>query len=221
MGAISASIGRVQEVVMELEEDIVLGRIYPRERLVEEQLAERFDIKRHVVRQALSVLETSGLIVRTAGKGVVVVEYTAEEVDELYTLRGMLEGQAARMITTPIADAHMQDIEKLANDYAEAVKHHDMQQVIRTNKRFHEAIYALCNNRFLIMTINKMAQRSNLVRFSSSTDTHHLERARDEHYAIVDAIKAQNADELANLCIRHLQPSRLHYIERITRIKGR
>ncbi|PCI88920.1 MAG: GntR family transcriptional regulator [Hyphomicrobiales bacterium] len=220
MGAISASIGRVQEVVKELEEDIVLGRIYPRERLVEEQLAERFDIKRHVVRQALLELETSGLVVRSAGKGVVVVEYSAEEVDELYTLRGMLESEAARMIPCPVDDNEIVKIEALSLAYADAVERLDMQMVIRANKQFHETIYALCNNRFLTMTINKMAQRSNLVRFSSSTDAAHLVRARDEHFAIVTALKSSDRDELAALCVEHLQPSRKHYVERIRRIKG-
>ncbi len=211
---------RIQDVVNELEEDIVLGRIYPRERLVEEQLAERFSIKRHVVRQALAVLEAAGLVVRSAGKGVVVVEYSADEVNELYTLRSMLEGQAAKMIPTPVAAKALQELEAVATDYAVAVEKQDMQSVIRMNKRFHELFYALCQNRFLIMTINKMAQRSNLVRFSSSTDITHLERARDEHFAIIEALKAQENDKLARLCIQHLQPSRLHYIERILRIKG-
>lgn len=221
MGAISASIGRVQEVVKELEEDIVLGRIYPRERLVEEQLAERFNIKRHVVRQALSELEVAGLVVRSAGKGVVVVEYSADEVDELYTLRGMLESEAAKLIPHPVAPDQIKQIEALSLTYAQAVKQHDMQTVIRTNKLFHETIYALCGNRFLSMTINKMAQRSNLVRFSSSTDASHLDRARDEHFAIVDALKGQDREQLAQLCYAHLQPARKHYIERIRRIQGR
>lgn len=220
MGAISASIGRVQEVVKELEEDIILGRIYPRERLVEEQLAERFSIKRHVVRQALSALETSGLVARSAGKGVVVVEYSAEEVDELYTLRGMLETEAAKMIPHPVAKEQLAKIESLANTYANAVKQLDMQMVIRANKQFHETIYELCGNRFLTLTINKMAQRSNLVRFSSSTDAGHLVRARDEHFAIVEALKSDDREKLAALCLEHLQPSRQHYIERIRRIKG-
>lgn len=220
MGAIPASVERIQDVVNELEEDIVLGRIYPRERLVEEQLAERFSIKRHVVRQALAVLEAAGLVVRSAGKGVVVVEYSADEVNELYTLRSMLEGQAAKMIPTPVAAKALQELEAVATDYAVAVEKQDMQSVIRMNKRFHELFYALCQNRFLIMTINKMAQRSNLVRFSSSTNIAHLERARDEHFAIIEALKVQEKDKLARLCIQHLQPSRLHYIERTLRIKG-
>ena len=64
MGAQPKSQQSVTTVLLALEEDIVLGRLYPRERLVEEQFALRFGIKRHVVRQILSGLEAAELIVR-------------------------------------------------------------------------------------------------------------------------------------------------------------
>ena len=62
-----------------LEVDIVLGRLYPRERLVEEQLAKRFETTRHVIRQVLIELERAGLLVHEPNKGATVCEYTAEK----------------------------------------------------------------------------------------------------------------------------------------------
>lgn len=51
-------------VVSTLEEDIVLGRLHPRERLVEDDLMRRFSVKRHVIRQALSDLEQMAVVER-------------------------------------------------------------------------------------------------------------------------------------------------------------
>lgn len=68
MGMQPRSADAITEMVETLEEDILLGRLFPRERLVEDQLSERFNQKRHVVRQALKDLEVMGLIVREAGK---------------------------------------------------------------------------------------------------------------------------------------------------------
>ena len=52
----------VQGVVERIEEDIVLGRLHPRERLIEDDLMERLGVKRHVIREALLDLERIGVI---------------------------------------------------------------------------------------------------------------------------------------------------------------
>ena len=65
----------LSDVVKELELDIVLGRMRPRERLVEDELMTRFNAKRHVVRQALSALEQIGLVERKQNKGAKVKDY--------------------------------------------------------------------------------------------------------------------------------------------------
>lgn len=219
MGAKGISAQHVTEVVKTLEEDILLGRIYPRERLVEEQLATRFDIKRHMVRLALTELENAGLVVRSAGKGVVVMEYTLEQVEQLYDMRDLLESEAARRIPFPVPQDDLTCIQDAAEQYAEAVANMDMQSVIRANKLFHELIYVLCGNVFLSRTIDQMAQRSNLVRFSSSTDPAKLRRACDEHFAIIAALQSPDREALAVLCIAHIQPARHHYISRLRHIK--
>lgn len=219
LGAKGISAQHVTEVVQTLEEDILLGRIYPRERLVEENLATRFDIKRHVVRLALAELETAGLVVRSAGKGVVVMEYKLEEVEQLYDMRDLLESEAARRIPYPVPDKELMHIQAAAEQYSQAVASMNMRLVIRANKLFHELTYALCGNIFLSRTIDQMAQRSNLVRFSSSTDPTQLRRACDEHFAILAALRARDRDHLAGLCIAHIQPARDHYVSRLRRIK--
>ena len=57
------------EIAGALEEEIALGHLAPRERLVEEELAERFQVKRHVIRQALADLDAMGIIVRQPNRG--------------------------------------------------------------------------------------------------------------------------------------------------------
>ncbi len=213
MGAIATSGDRVQEVVSTLEEDIVLGRLYPRERLVEDHLSQRFQISRHIVRQVLAELEQAGLILRASGRGVVVAEYSIDEVNELYQMRDLLEGQAARLIPLPLTGPALTEIEALAQAYADAVATMDMQAVIRANKAFHQKIFAQCGNRFLSASIDQMAQRANLVRFSTSTSPAFLARSRDEHFQIIEALKQSDHDRLAALCVQHLQPSREYYIE--------
>lgn len=204
----------VQIIVRTLEVDIVLGRLYPRERLVEEQLANRFNTSRHAVRQALLELEIAGLLVREANKGAMVCEYGADEVNQLYQMREIVERQAAMLIPLPIAPEYYVQLGALCDEHAAAIKASDMLSVVAANKEFHQVLYRLCGNTFLADVIDEMAKKSNLVRFTSSTDLTRLKQARDEHYLIFEALKENDNNVLADICVKHLQPSRLMYLER-------
>lgn len=213
MGAIATSPESVKMLLSELELDIVLGRLYPRERLVEEQLAERFSVSRHIVRLALSELETNGLVVRSAGRGVVVAEYTVQEVRELYEIRAQLEGNAARRIALPLNAEDVGRIGAILDEWNEASLSGDLATVVRTNAKFHQEIYALCGNRFLTLCIDSLAQRSHIVRFSGLTDAAFLTRVRGEHQEIFAALQGDDPEYLARLCVEHIMPSARSYIE--------
>lgn len=219
MGAQPKSLQSVTTVLLALEEDIVLGRLYPRERLVEEQLALRFGIKRHVVRQVLSGLEAAGLIVRQGGKSAMVREYSADEVMQLYQMREIVESQAAMMIELPVAKKDCNRLEKICENYADAIEQTNMRGVIENNKQFHRELYRLCGNDFLADVIDSMGQKANLVRFSSSSDPKYLAQARDEHFGILQALKSNDNAKLAKLCVDHMQPSRKIYLENMERLK--
>lgn len=204
----------VQKIVKSLEVDIVLGRLYPRERLVEEQLAKRFNTTRHVVRQALMELEMGGLIMRETNKGATVREYSADKVNQLYQMRELVEGQAALLIPLPVADNQLSLLQYICDEHAAAIEKSDMLGVVAANKEFHQVVYRLCGNDFLADVIDEMAKKSNLVRFTSSTDQSLLILARDEHYLILEALGKDDNNKLADICINHIQPSRLMYLER-------
>ncbi len=210
----SRSQNNIQLIVRALEVDIVLGRLYPRERLVEEQLAKRFDTTRHVVRQALSELEMAGLLVHEANKGTSVCEYSADEVNQLYQMREFIEHQAAMLIPLPIPPAGVLQLKEICEIHADAIDRSDMMKVVAANKEFHQVLYRMCGNVFLADVIDEMAKKSNLVRFTSGTDLNRLRQARDEHFQILEALKNEDNLVLAELCVKHLQPSRLMYLEK-------
>jgi DNA-binding GntR family transcriptional regulator len=204
----------VQLIVRTLEVDILLGRLYPRERLIEEQLARRFKTTRHVVRQALLELEIAGLLMHEANKGATVSEYSGEEVNQLYQMREFVERQAALLIDLPVGTKAHQRLEKICGQHRAAVENSNMIGVVAANKEFHQVLYRLCGNEFLADVIDEMAQKANLVRFASGTDIRLLKQASDEHYDILKALESDDNRALADICVRHLQPSRIKYLER-------
>lgn len=203
----------VEEIIVGVEEDIVLGRLHPRERLVEEDMMERFACKRHVARQALFQLEQIGLIERIKNRGAFVKSYPPEEVENLYDMREILELAAVNLIQLPGSPAWLAELENLHIQHSKAVDDYDLRKVFRLNIAFHRAFFSACGNPFLFETINEFAQKAHGIRFVALSDHVSLNQARQEHQAMIDAIRDGDKPRLALLCKEHLQPSKSHYLK--------
>ena len=99
-----------------LRRSIVEGEYAPRQRLIEEQLAERLGVSRTPVRQALTMLEAEGLVEIVPNKGAMVCSYGDEDVFEIYDLRAVLEGHAARRAASRIAATELGRMRDLARE---------------------------------------------------------------------------------------------------------
>ncbi|PLP99126.1 GntR family transcriptional regulator [Cupriavidus pauculus] len=199
-------------IVATLEEDIVFGRLHPRERLVEDDLMERFGVKRHVVRDALTALDRLGLVERRKNVGAVVRSFSVQEVTELYEVRGMLETEAARRIDLQRVPAHLDTLIAIQQQHDTAVAAGDARTVFRVNLAFHRELFSLCGNQTLQKAIAEFARQTHPIRFASLVSAEYRERARQEHWQMIEALKAGDIDGLVALCASHLLPSRDAYL---------
>jgi DNA-binding GntR family transcriptional regulator len=200
------------EVAARLEEEIVVGRLHPRERMIEEDLARRFGVKRHIVRQALAELEHLGLVERVRNRGSVVRLYEAREVEEINAVRELLEGHAASLIPLPLPDPALVELRALQRLHAEAVEAGDGRRVFRANIDFHKSLFAHCGNRALIEAIALFGQKSHAYRSIFVNDITYLRWAASAHLAMIEAIEAGERERLVRLCVEHLAPAKNYYI---------
>lgn len=200
-------------VVATLEEDIVFGRLHPRERLVEDELMRRFAIKRHVAREALAQMERTGLVERRKNVGACVRSFTAREVLELYQLRSVLETEAARSIVLPVPPERLDELIATQLLHDEAVTAGDARLAFRSNLLFHRQLFALAQNETLIEAIAEYARRTHVIRFLSLLSADYREQARSEHWQMIEALKNGDRDRLVALCAAHLVPSRDTYLQ--------
>lgn len=207
-------------IVQRIEEDIVFGRLHPRERLVEEALAERFGVKRHIVREALADLERRGLIERFRNRGAMVKAYTPEEVEQLYAVRALLETSCAEMLPLPMDPARLAELEALQDEHDAAVAAQDLPRIFRLNVQFHRVLYAGCGNPYLAGVIDEFAQKTHAIRFYSVVQPETIAYARDDHRAILKAIRDGDRKTLMAICRRHLMPSKEAYIDAYRRRFG-
>ncbi|ARP94836.1 GntR family transcriptional regulator [Bordetella genomosp. 13] len=211
----------LMSAVRELEEDIVLGRLHPRERLIEDDLMRRFGLKRHAVRSVLAELALLGLVERRKNIGCEVRAFTAREVADLYQVRELLETEAARHVPCPLPADRVQELIAIQREHDAAVAALDPRAVFRANVRFHEALFACCENRVLHRAIGEYARQTHPIRFSSLGDARYRERARQEHWAMIEALKTGRRDDLIRLCREHLAPSRDAYLAMNSHLYGR
>ncbi|MGE4371111.1 MAG: GntR family transcriptional regulator [Burkholderiaceae bacterium] len=211
----------VRQVVEALEEDIVFGYLHPRERLVEDDLRERFGLKRHVVRQVLAELEQMGLIERKKNIGACVKSYTIKEVVDLYITREILETSCVHHIPFPVPQDKLDELTALQGNHDQAVATSDLRSAFRANIAFHNAMFALSGNAMLTELIELAAQRAHTIRSLSMVYPHLLEKARRDHWGMIEALRDGDRARLADLCRDHLIPSRNAYIEQQARRVGK
>ncbi|GAU86172.1 GntR family transcriptional regulator [Bosea sp. BIWAKO-01] len=216
-----AAADRTRMVADALEEEIVLGWLLPRERLIEEDIAARLEVKRHVVREALAELERVGLVERVPNKGAAVRLLEPQEVRQIYSVREALETLAAQQIPLPAGSEIVSRLKAIQGVHAAAVTDADARAAFRANMAFHEALFAACGNPHLVELIQMMAQKVHGARSITAANPAHLALACAEHWAMIAALEAGDRAGLVQLCRDHLRPSRDAYIASVEQRQGR
>ena len=207
-------------IATRLEEDIVLGRRHPRERLIEQDLCEQFNTHRADVRLAFFELEKKGIIQRIPNRGAIVRDLTPKEVTEIYTVREELEVMAVRILPFPVARGDLEKLDDIQRQHSAAIERGDLLTVFYSNLYFHRTLFELCGNICLIETIEQLAQKVYGIRSYANAFPDALDRARRDHVDMIAALRTSNRDALIMLTRRHLELSPAAYIRAYERRFG-
>ncbi len=163
----------------------------PGDRLVENELADRFGVSRTPIREALQRLETQSLLTRD-GRSLIVASLDHTQLSELYVVRGELEGLAARLAArhaTPEEIGVLRDMLE-----ADRALQDDPEALSRANRRFHHQIHLGSHNRFLIRQLDLVHRSMALLATTSLAAEGRAEGTLEEHAAIVSAIESGDGD---------------------------
>jgi DNA-binding GntR family transcriptional regulator len=213
--------GAIADVIAtRLEEDIVLGRRHPRERLIEQDLCEQFNTHRADVRLAFFELEKKGIIRRIRNRGAIVRDLTPKEVLDIYAVREDLEVMAVRVLPFPVAPGDVDKLDEIQREHSAAIDRGDLLTVFHSNLHFHRTLFNLCGNTCLSETIEQLAQKVYGIRSYANAFPESLDRARRDHVDMLVALRTANRDELIALTRRHLKPSPEAYLRAYRRRFG-
>ena len=193
---------------------ILLGEYGPGEHLKEERLARELGVSRTPSRQALTMLEAEGLVRIAWNKGAMVCAFGAEEVWEIYDLRAMLEGHAARRAATHITREEIERLGELARvqegispDEA-SEREEEVRRLVATNQEFHGAIAAASRNGRLQKLLQRTVEVPLMYKAFFWYTPH--ERAISNHYhrQIVNALDQRDAERADLLMREHVYEGR-------------
>lgn len=123
-----------------IREAIIDGRLAPGQRLKEEELARELGMSRTPVREALLMLQSEGLVESLPRRGAIVRSYAVDDLDEMYQLRAVLEGYAARRAATRISPEDVTRLEESCARFDRLRAEDDLHDLVKENLFFHNVI---------------------------------------------------------------------------------
>jgi DNA-binding GntR family transcriptional regulator len=197
---------RAAQLIEGIKTDIVIGRLRPHQRLVEEEISAQFEVSRHVARAALVQLEQMGLVTRRPNRGVIVRDFSPEQVEQIYEVRVILQREAAMRVPMPASPEAIVEIEAIHAEYCRELDAGNLLQVNVLNDAFHRRIWATCPNRYLAETIERLWVETTGIRWYGVGDPELLSHSREHHATMIEQLKTGDREGFVALVVDHIMP---------------
>lgn len=174
-----------QEIIIDrLRNAILRGDLRPGQKLDQNDLAEMLKVSRSPIREALRTLSAEGLVEVIPHRGAIVAELSATELEEILTLRGVLEGMAARLAVPKMTDEQIKTLGTILEEIDHAT---DPDQWVELNHRFHQTIYQAANRPRLLSLINNLRNTITPYMRQYIASSEHIRNVALSHQTIYDA----------------------------------
>jgi DNA-binding GntR family transcriptional regulator len=205
-----------------LKTGIFSGRFHPGERLAEEHLAEEMGVSRTPVREALHKLEQDGLIEPLGSRGFCIPHDSAEEIEDLFELRAVLEGYTLKIICERINDEQIALFEKIIDKADAALARQKIAEVFLLNTQFHDTLHSMVADKRRIhgLIVN---MRKYVLRYRKDTlqSLGAAKRASDGHRQILLALKLKDSELCERVMRVHIRQSKEDALQTNLAARGR
>ena len=188
MSKILASRPLYEEVADQLRVRIFAHELAPGTWIDEQTLAKEFGISRTPLREAIKVLAAEGLITMKLRRGAYVTEVNRGDLEQIFTILSLLEGQAAKEAATKAQEKDLNELDDMHLRLEKAAADRNLEQFFEVNVRFHERIIAIANNPWLTDVIADLRKVLKLQRKDALSRTGRLQSSLSEHREILKAL---------------------------------
>jgi len=196
--------GVTDDIVDAITTAIVERRLMPGTKLVEQQIADIFEVSRTVVRQALNQLSRDRLVTLEPARGAFVATPSIDEARQVFQVRRLVESGMIRQLAAQITDRQVDQLRLHLRDERQAVVRSDVSGRTRLLADFHVVLARLLGNEVLAELIADLLSRSQLIALMYQS-SHSAEHSQEEHVGIVDALARRDSRAAARLMEQHIE----------------
>jgi DNA-binding GntR family transcriptional regulator/transposase-like protein len=205
-----------EQAYLALRSAILAGEIGIQERLVETQLAERFQMSRTPIREAIRRLQQENLLTSDADGGVYVAKPSLHDAIKLYDCRIALEQLAVAGACEHATNPQLQALEQIVLQAAhleKQVENNLKNRLLDLNFRFHRLIAQSSNNPWLVPLLEQLSSQTRLLRIQTLSDNLDIIRIHAEHRQIYEAIAKRDIETAVQAITEHLTASQQRIVQ--------
>ncbi|WP_332671051.1 GntR family transcriptional regulator [Aromatoleum sp.] len=215
-----APLALYQEVAERLRERIFSHELPPGSWVDEQALADDYGISRTPLREALKVLASEGLVTLKPRRGCYVTEISERDLDEIFNVMALLEGQCAQLSARKATDADLLRLRDVHAKLEKAAGSGDIDGFFEANQAFHHTLQEIADNRWLLQVIEDLRKVIKLSRHHSLFGEGRLEQSLAEHRDLLAALAGRDEQRAELLMRAHINSGRAA-LARIAKAKSR
>jgi DNA-binding GntR family transcriptional regulator len=190
-----------------LREAIITGEFKPGQPLIETELATSLGVSRAPLREALQILSTEGLAETIPYHGTTVRRLTKTDIEELYSLRSVLETFAIRRIIAQHNPEHVNRLRRCFEAMLSAAEANNIKHVNQIDREFHDTLIELSGHSLLLTSWTVVSMRVRQVMALLNRRNSDLKKIAYNHVPIIDAIEASEVEKAVKLMQAHVAAS--------------
>lgn len=212
-----------QQISEFLREAVFQGTIKPNQHLVEESIAKELGVSRTPVREAIRRLEAEGLVEYVAQRGSVVRQVSLEEISQIYDVRILIEGHAAKLAAINAEPSDLATLEELCMTFDTSMQDSDgpqekSQKLMDLNSQFHTTIVDIARNAILEKTLRIALQVPGIYRTYYWYDEQNWRNTSHSHRSIFEAIREKDSATAESLMQEHLAKAQALIVASLKRV---
>lgn len=201
------------KVFTQLQNDILNGKYQPGESLIETKLSEEMGVSRTPIREAIRQLELEGLVQSIPNKGAIVKGISAQDIEDIYTIRMLIEGLAARWAAEKITPWELSELKEALELEEFYTLKNDTDHLLKFDSRFHEIIFKASKSKPLMHTLSTFHHYVQRARNTSLSSPGRAQEVLEEHKAILQAIIDRDVERAERLTTEHVRKASLSLLK--------
>ena len=191
-------------IVTRVRDMVIEGRLAPGSRIHEGKLGGELGVSRTPLREALKFLASEGLLELSPGRGALVRQFSAKDVQDALTVIGHMEGLAGRLACANASDAEIREVRQLHDRMMEMYRLRDRLPYFKLNQAIHSAILHLSKNDSLAYVHGILQARLRRIRYIGNEGPEKWAGAVADHEEMIVALEARDGDRLSAAMVAHM-----------------